>query len=116
MASVTAAVLNYALNAIMIPRYGYIAAAYTTLIGYLFLLFAHMIIVKKLGFYNVYSYRFVLIVILVMLSLTLGINYLYRVYIIRYIILCIMFAISVIVIYNKRLYIRKLYKMVWGRT
>ena len=38
IASVSAAVLNYVLNAIFIPKFGYIAAAYTTLAGYLFLL------------------------------------------------------------------------------
>ena len=50
IASVTAALINYALNALFIPKYGYIAAAYTTLFGYLVLFIIHMLIVKSLGF------------------------------------------------------------------
>lgn len=41
LASIGAAVLNIALNYILIPIYGYIAAGYTTLISYLVFGFAH---------------------------------------------------------------------------
>ncbi len=65
LASISAAVVNYLLNAVCIPRYGYSVAAYTTFIGYLWLLIIHMIIVWKYGYKNVYSYRFVFIMILI---------------------------------------------------
>ncbi len=44
--SVGAAIINYVLNAMFIPRYGYIAAAYTTLASYLILMAAHFIMVR----------------------------------------------------------------------
>lgn len=77
IASVSAGVLNFVLNAVFIPRYGYNAAAYTTLAGYLFLLIFHMLLVKKLNTGDVYDYRFVLALVFVMLCFTGGINILY---------------------------------------
>lgn len=59
LGSVIAAVTNFALNLVFIPMYGYLAAAYTTLCGYVVLLIIHMIIVKKIGFGKVYDYKFV---------------------------------------------------------
>ena len=60
LASVSAAVLNYLLNWWLIPRFGYVAAAYTTLVGYLWLLTVHMLLVRRMKKQQVYSYPFVL--------------------------------------------------------
>ncbi len=59
--SVCAALLNIGLNALFIPRYGYIAAAYTTLVGYAALLVFHFVIVKtKVREYSrIYDERFI---------------------------------------------------------
>ena len=59
IASVSAALLNYLLNLWLIPRFGYIAAAYTTLVGYLWLLLVHMLLVRRMKKQQVYSYPFV---------------------------------------------------------
>ena len=59
-ATVIAAAINYILNYLMIPRFGYFAAAYTTLVGYLCLLGMHMFLVFKIGLKTVYSYKYVL--------------------------------------------------------
>lgn len=59
IASAIAASVNLLLNWIFIPRYGYLAAAYTTLVGYLCLLCIHMFLVYRLKLSIVYSYRFV---------------------------------------------------------
>ena len=48
MCSCGAAVLNIILNWFFIPRYGYIAAAYTTLVTYLIYFVFHYLIVKKI--------------------------------------------------------------------
>ena len=83
-ASVSAALLNYILNATFIPRYGYIAAAFTTLAGYLWLLLVHMFLVYKMKMGQVYSYRFILVVIVVSLVIS-GLMYvLYNATLIRY--------------------------------
>ena len=46
-ASIIGAILNIALNAIFIPRFGYIAAAYTTMICYLVLTIMHLLFTRK---------------------------------------------------------------------
>lgn len=79
-ATVTAALINFILNSLFIPQYGYLAAAYTTLIGYLTLLAIHMFIVWKLGYSQVYDYPYVVSMVLsgVVLSsiITISFNYL----------------------------------------
>ena len=82
-ASVSAAVLNYVLNLIFIPKYGYIAAAYTTLVGYFWLLILHMLIVRVIGCKDVYDYKFVTIMIVSVVVVSVGINWLYSMNIIR---------------------------------
>ncbi len=48
IASVLAALLNLILNYIFIPMYGYQVAAFTTLIGYMFLFVMHMLLVHRM--------------------------------------------------------------------
>lgn len=84
LASVSAAALNYGLNLYFIPRYGYIAAAYTTLVGFLWLFMAHMLLVHWLGYSDVFDTRFILSVLGIAGIVTLGVNYLYMNTILRY--------------------------------
>lgn len=88
-ASASAAVLNYVLNMIFIPRYGYVAAAYTTLAGYVWLLLVHMFLVHRINMSAVYSYRFIYFVVLAVGVITAGINFLYSHSIARYIFLAV---------------------------
>ncbi len=88
-ASMSAALLNYGLNMWLIPKFGYIAAAYTTLIGYMWLLVIHMILVRFMKMSQVYSYRFVLVIIVFMCSVSFGMRYLYNNILMRYVIICI---------------------------
>lgn len=53
--SAIAAILNIILNLIFIPRFGYLAAGYTTLASYFVLLGLNFVLVKKLG--SKYTYR-----------------------------------------------------------
>jgi len=85
-ASVSAAVLNYVLNHIFIPKYGYIAAAYTTLIGYFWLLILHMLIVRIIGCKHVYDYKFVSLMIVSVVVVSVGINWVYSMNILRLIV------------------------------
>lgn len=95
LASVSAAALNYFLNALLIPEYGYIAAAYTTLIGYLWLALAHMLLVRRLGMSKVYNGRIVMISILCMCLLMGSALILYSQAILRYIIIVVYIGIIV---------------------
>ena len=83
--SVAAAALNYGLNAVFIPRFGYNAAAYTTLAGYLFLLLSHMILVKKLRLGDIYDNRYVICLVLIMMMVTVGVNIVYTYPALRYV-------------------------------
>ena len=55
LASVFAAALNCALNALLIPKYGYGVAAYTTVVSYFALYLIHYILVRRLGYADVYK-------------------------------------------------------------
>ncbi len=87
VASMIAACVNLILNYIFIPRIGYLAAAYTTLVGYVCLLGIHMYLVKRLGLQDVYSYKFVLIVLIVGICITIAVSILYSTRIARYIVI-----------------------------
>ena len=86
-ASISAALLNWGLNAYFIPRYGYIAAAYTTFAGYLWMLFVHMFLVYHYGFRDVYDYRLVLGMAGVVTVVMFAATWLYGQPLIRYIVL-----------------------------
>ncbi len=105
IASVSAALLNYGLNAFFIPRFGYIAAAYTTLAGYLWLLAAHMFLVKRLGYDKTYDYKFVIGITALLLAITAGVNFIYNYTIIRYAVILVYGGITVFIAvkYGKKL-------------
>lgn len=84
IASVSAATLNVVLNIIFIPQFGYIAAAYTTLAGFLWLLIVHMLLVRRYGFKDVFSYKMVIITVICSLLVTVLINFIYQYPIVRY--------------------------------
>lgn len=53
MATMTAAAVNLGLNIWLIPKFGYVAAAYTTLVGYLVMLTIYVILLKKSEYWDV---------------------------------------------------------------
>lgn len=65
MSSVMAAVVNYILNYIFIPRFGYIAAAYTTLASYVLLMLFHYVAVNHVLKERVYSNSFMFAAMLI---------------------------------------------------
>lgn len=101
-ASAGAALLNLILNAIFIPIFGYIAAAYTTLAGFMFLLVVHMLLVKKSGYSQVYDNKLVVTAVAVMVVFMVGINFLYMQNVIRYIVIGLyIVATAIILVINK---------------
>ncbi|WP_082415676.1 polysaccharide biosynthesis C-terminal domain-containing protein [Blautia hydrogenotrophica] len=53
--TIFAAILNIILNAIFIPIFGFVAAAYTTLFNYVCLLFIHFFITERILKINIYN-------------------------------------------------------------
>lgn len=89
--TVATALLNIGLNMIFIPKFGYIAAAYTTLAGYIALFFFHYIIVhvsiKQLK--DIYEKKFIFTIIIILMLASAGALILLDYNKIRYVILAI---------------------------
>ena len=58
VASASAVVVNYALNLFLIPRFGFVAAGWSSAVAYGWLLAAHMWLVGRMGMLHVYDNRF----------------------------------------------------------
>ncbi|MBR5564912.1 MAG: oligosaccharide flippase family protein [Roseburia sp.] len=103
IATIIAATLNLVLNYLFIPRYGYVAAAYTTLVGYIFLFVFHYILVKKMGFSMVYDSQYIVKISMIMCILTLITTFLYESMVLRFIFAGIyIFVLLYIGIKNKK--------------
>lgn len=92
-----AALTNVALNWIFIPRFGYVAAAYTTLFGYAVLFTVHFLFVSKLGKLWWYDTKFNLLFLtgaIGVMFISLG---LYHFTLVRYVIIALL---ALIVIYT----------------
>lgn len=110
VATVFAALLNIGLNFILLPVFGYLAAAYTTIIGYAFLFIFHFLLVRKMGFTKVYDTKFILSVIIICCLGMLVSLWLYDHTLIRYILLLLYAAGTVILAIKNRDYLKKLIK------
>lgn len=104
LASISAAGLNYLLNLWLIPRFGYIAAAYTTLVGYLWLALSHMVLVHRLGYAKLYPRRILFATLIVLLVLSVLISFAYSVPVVRYFLIAgyIGFALWFLVKYRQK--------------
>jgi O-antigen/teichoic acid export membrane protein len=96
--SILTAILNLILNLLFIPKFGYIAAGYTTLVSYFFLLIFHYTIVKKMDYTKFYNNTSIFIIVSATFISSLLINVLYQFQLLRYIILSI-FTLSIITIF-----------------
>lgn len=100
-ASVTAAVLNIVLNYIFIPKFGYIAAGYTTLICYLLQAIIDYIAMRKFVGQSIYNMKFVLGLSASLIFISTFSNLTYNYFIIRYAIIATMLVFAFI--YRKRI-------------
>ena len=78
IATGVAATLNLALNYLFIPSFGYIAAAFTTLVGYTALLLLHYLFVRKTEYKNLYDNMFIGKVMLIFLAVSTLFGFLYQ--------------------------------------
>lgn len=111
IASVSGAVLNLILNAICLPVFGYIAAAYTTLVCYIFFSIAHYIIMKSIckehkDAIKIYDLKFIFLMSVVIIILTIAFSFTYKNIIIRY----AMLAVLLIILFFKRKLFIQLFK------
>lgn len=101
--TVIAAVINILLNLVFVQRYGYVAAAYTTLIGYILLLLFHYLSLKKLGKGDWYDNYFNWLIVLVFILLIPLFLFLYRYTVLRYVVILLVVILISVVGYSKRI-------------
>lgn len=110
VATMCAALINYFLNVLFIPIYGFLAAAYTTLIGFFALLLLHMYLVERIGIKNLYNNKLVVMVVIVGIMIMMTITFLYEVNEIRYCFIVIYVLCMGGVILKKREEIKGMFK------
>ncbi|MCQ2567739.1 MAG: oligosaccharide flippase family protein [Mogibacterium sp.] len=103
VASGLAAAINVGLNYVAIKMFGYVAAAYTTLICYILLAIAHYIAHRKICreegiYFELYDMKFILAISAVSLCIMMGMTLVYDSFAVRYAVI----AMIVIVIVVKR--------------
>lgn len=96
IASVIAAALNIGLNFILLPVFGYIAAAYTTLLGYMCLSIMHYIFMKKVEVNKIYDMRYIMILTIFLMLVSAVIMNFYNMVVIRYSIILILLITIII--------------------
>lgn len=104
ISSVFAAIVNVILNMILIPKFGYVSAAYTTLLGYLILMYLHAFFVNKMNIPGLFDYKYNFFISFASLFLIVLIQIIYSYKYLRYIFLSI-YLIIILMILNKYKYI-----------
>lgn len=103
VATCVAALIDIVLNYLLIPRYGYWVAAYTTMISYIVLFLIHFMLVHRMRLYIVYNTIYVFGIICLMLFIGLLMPKLYEINWLRYCILVIYIGcLIVLLIYNRK--------------
>lgn len=109
--TIAAALINIGLNWLLIPRYGYIAAAYTTLVGYACLLVIHFFLAKRTGYSRAYDTKFIFGSVAALFCVMLCMLWLYtKPAIIRYCIAAIVLAVIGVFAYKKKDFILSIIK------
>lgn len=117
IASISGAILNIVLNFIFIPIFGYIAAGYTTLFCYMFFAFAHYLIMKsickkKLDGVEIFDIKYITLLSICVLAMTVLFSIIYNFILVRYIIIVI--VVTCIIMMRNR--IKKLFKIIKVRS
>ena len=105
-----AAVVNILLNALLIPRYGYTVAAYTTLVGYIVLLLMHFLCCYFLKKIHLVNNKFIFSFLIAYLGIMLLVQFLYKHVIARYFLIAIILVGSLMGIYIFRREIKQAIK------
>ena len=110
--TVGAAILNIVLNMIFIPRYGYMAAAYTTLLGYIALLVFHYFTVKRIAgeYLHTYDGRFIMEIIVLLCCVSAISLWLYDHLIVRYSLIIAYVVVLMFILYKYRTKILHIFK------
>ena len=101
--TIIAATFNIVTNLIFIPRYGYMAAAYTTCASYILLWIIHFLITKRILKISLYDDKFFVGVFLLVIGVAFLVTQLYGYILIR--ILLLLFILIAIIVLHKEIVI-----------
>lgn len=106
--SVFVAIMNIVLNYYFIPKFGYFAAGYTTLVCYILLYLFHLWYSRKIGMKAVYQDSAIFLISIVVLVISIVINIMYIYNTARYITIIGLLIVSIV--FRKKLvvYIRRI--------
>lgn len=101
VASTAGAALNIVLNALFIPIYGFIAAAYTTLVCYILFMVMHYLFMRKICKTQiegevVYDNKFIAVSSIILFALMFACLLIYRITAVRYCIIALLVMIAII--------------------
>lgn len=96
--SVTATILNILLNYIFIPKYGYIAAAYTTLFSYIIQTIIDFFAMKHVVGHSIYNLKQIFLASIIILLGSMVFVLIYDLIIVRYLLL----AVTLLIVLVKR--------------
>lgn len=108
IATAGATVINIALNYLMIPRFGYIVAAYTTVAGYLAALIFHSYVCHKTEYKHLFDEKRILKCMLFCIISMFSVLFLYHFNYIRYMILTVLTIIFIIVMIRNKWKIKQI--------
>lgn len=111
LGTIIAATINIGLNFLFIPIFGYIAAAYTTLIGYIILYLIHYLFVYKLGSTSWYDTKFFIKYLIASILLMIIMNVLYNYIYIRYGLIIVACILIIAYIIKNKTTLKKLLKL-----
>lgn len=98
--SIGASILNIVLNLVLIPSFGYVAAAYTTLVGYIILCVSHAIFVEKISIKKnkrkIFDEKHIWILIAYCILFGIMSSFLYKYTLIRYVGFAIVILLMII--------------------
>lgn len=99
LATIVATVINFVLNYLLIPRYSFIAASYTTLFSYIVLVFMHYGGYRKSSVDKIYNGKTILLISTLTILACEACNFLYGSVVLRY---CIMALLLFILAWKRK--------------
>ena len=94
--TILAAILNIVLNLLFLIRYGYVAAAYTTLITYIAYFMLHYFIAKKIIGKSLFSTKILLLFSFIIIAMNFIILFMLKLTILRWIMAILIFIVSIV--------------------
>jgi O-antigen/teichoic acid export membrane protein len=106
--SVLAALLNICLNAVFIPYFGYIAAAYTTAVTYIIYFGFHSLVSYKISKESYFEYKMLLLCGIVCVAVAAVVIILIPFTMIRWIIAIVIALIAIICFWRRNTYFKRI--------